>query len=406
MWLLYPVEPSSNAGAALSYAEQYARSIPGGREKSIFFISSNNSESLVNAASERLRPAGIKITFIQVPNRMTTSRDAGRVSTDSSRSTTTETRVVNNQPVTGPGNTTNSTTPPGTQETSGTDAENPGGSDAPAVTNENSTGSNENGTGTNGQNNGITDGDPWQGSPPYSPPGTNTETGSFGLAGLSLNSLPQPLLIGAGFLLLLIVAFIIIMMARNLHSSPNKVMASANSTDDTAAKNAELLNSFANRQAESALQGSQHHYHHHVRDDSNQFLTNPPMLNLFVEEQNTAIGRRNVHALKKGSTFTVGGGKSDYLIFLVPLPNRLGKLYFDGTNCTFTPLKPRYFPDLGSTPVTECIGKAIRILSDKNYEIFFHFERYKDPLIVLNQLLHSISVPEAPLLQPVQAPQL
>jgi hypothetical protein len=180
-------------------------------------------------------------------------------------------------------------------------------------------------------------------------------------------------------------------------------MASANSTDDTAAKNAELLNSFANRQSEAALHGPQRRYHH-VRDDLNQFLTNPPMLNLFVEEQNTAIGRRNVHALKKGSTFTVGGGKSDYLIFLVPLPSRLGKLYFDGNNCTFTPLKPRYFPDLGSTPVKECIGKAIRILSDKNYEVFFHFERYKDPLILLNQLLHSISVPEAPALsvQPLQ----
>jgi hypothetical protein len=123
------------------------------------------------------------------------------------------------------------------------------------------------------------------------------------------------------------------------------------------------------------------------------------MLSLFVEEQNTAIGRRNVHALKKGGSFSVGGGKSDFLIFLVPVPSRLGQLHFDGNNCTFTPLKPRYFPDLGSTPVHECIGKAIRVLSDKNYEIFFHFERYKDPLIVLNQLLHSISVPEAPVLQ-------
>jgi hypothetical protein len=170
-------------------------------------------------------------------------------------------------------------------------------------------------------------------------------------------------------------------------------MASVSSNDDTAVKNAELLNTFASRQAEAALR-SQRRYHH-FRDD-NQFLTNPPMLSIFVEEQNAAIGRRNVHALKKGSTYSVGGGNADFLIFLVHLPGRLGQLYFDGNNCTFTPLKPKYFPDIGSTPVRECIGKPIRILSDKNYEIFFHFERYKDPLIVLNQLLHSISVPEAP----------
>jgi hypothetical protein len=118
------------------------------------------------------------------------------------------------------------------------------------------------------------------------------------------------------------------------------------------------------------------------------------MLNLFVEDQNTAIGRRNVHTLKQGSRFTVGGGKSDFLVFLVPIPSNVGELRFDGTNCTFIPLKPRYFPDIGSQQVSECIGKPIRILSDKNYEVFFHFERYKDPLIALNQLLHSINVPE------------
>ena len=120
------------------------------------------------------------------------------------------------------------------------------------------------------------------------------------------------------------------------------------------------------------------------------------MLNIFVEEQNTAIGRRNIHALKRGSNYSVGGGNSDFLIFLVPFPANIGQLHFDGTNCTFTPLKSEYFPDINSTPVSECIGKTIRILSKKNYEVFFHFEPYKDPLIEMNKMLHSINVPEPP----------
>jgi hypothetical protein len=124
------------------------------------------------------------------------------------------------------------------------------------------------------------------------------------------------------------------------------------------------------------------------------------MLNIFVEEQNTAIGRRNIHALKKGASYSVGGGNSDFLIFLVSFPAGLGRLSFDGTNCTFTPLKSDYFPDIGSTAVTECIGKPIRILSKKNYEVFFHFEPYHDPLIEMNQLLNSIKVPEPPLTLP------
>ncbi|MDR2144254.1 MAG: hypothetical protein LBP29_07790 [Treponema sp.] len=193
--------------------------------------------------------------------------------------------------------------------------------------------------------------------------------------------------------MLLVVGFIIIMMLRNLNFSPNRVMASATAIDNngSAARNAELLNSFAST-TKAASRSSPHGRYH--RDDQNQSLSDPSMLNLFVEDQNTAIGRRNVHTLKTGSSFTVGGGNSDFLIFLVPMPPRIGELRFDGTNCTFIPLKNKYFPDIGSRQVPECIGKTIRVLSDKNYELFFHFERYKDPLIALNQLLHSINVPE------------
>jgi len=117
------------------------------------------------------------------------------------------------------------------------------------------------------------------------------------------------------------------------------------------------------------------------------------MLNLFVQDQNTAIGRRNIHAVKPGYTFSVGGGKSDFLIFLVPTPHRIADVQFDGRNCTFIPRLPQYFPDIGSQSVPTCIGKTIRVVSDKNYELQIRMERYQDPLIALNKMLHSISVP-------------
>jgi hypothetical protein len=65
-------------------------------------------------------------------------------------------------------------------------------------------------------------------------------------------------------------------------------------------------------------------------------------------------------------------------------------------NCTFYPKRPEFFPDAGSQPVTDCIGKTIRILSEKGYELFIRIERYEDPLIALNQLLTSIVVPKMP----------
>jgi hypothetical protein len=121
-------------------------------------------------------------------------------------------------------------------------------------------------------------------------------------------------------------------------------------------------------------------------------LKSVPMISLFVEDQNTNIGRRNIHTLKAGNRYTVGGGKSDFLIFLVPLPPCIGEIHFDGEQCTFVPKKSRYFPDIGSEAVPNCIGKTIRVLSDNHYQLSFRMERYEDPLKALNRLLNSVNV--------------
>jgi hypothetical protein len=117
------------------------------------------------------------------------------------------------------------------------------------------------------------------------------------------------------------------------------------------------------------------------------------MLSLFVEDQTTSIGKRNIHTVKPGYTFTIGGGKSDFLIFLVSIPPRIAEIRFNGRNCTFFPRKPQFFPDLGSREVPNCIGKTIRVISEKDYELNIRIERYEDPLIALNRLLHSVNLP-------------
>ncbi|MDR2071836.1 MAG: VWA domain-containing protein [Spirochaetaceae bacterium] len=430
IWLLYPLETTSSPEAALQFAEQYIRTLPAGRPKTVFLISGKDSGGVVNATAGRFRSSGTDLFFLRVAdNRVVDPRGAG---------TAGETGTGYESGAAG-GNRTagepaalprTASASPGNRDTVAVNERGTGTGAAGESAVAGRTGAASSGessvSGTGSGQNGAEPGDPetagegaglgeeGRGSgnaagliTPGNTAGTGknpgTETGDAENAGrnpaegigLFINSLSLPFLITAGLLLLLVLAFIIIMIARKLQSSPNKVIAAASSTDDTAARNAELLNKFASQQAEASLKGP-HRRYHHLRDDSSQFLTNPPMLTIFVEEQNTAIGRRNVHALKKGNTYTVGGGNSDFLIFLVSIPPRIGRLYFDGNNCTFTPLKPRYFPDIGSNPVHECLGKTIRILSDRNYEIFFHFEQYKDPLIVLNQLLHSISVPSAP----------
>jgi hypothetical protein len=125
------------------------------------------------------------------------------------------------------------------------------------------------------------------------------------------------------------------------------------------------------------------------RRDLKTRLDANPMVYLEVDDQNRNIGRRNTHSLKAGSTYTVGGGKSDFLIFLVPLPHSIGILKFDGKKCTFVPQKPRYFPEISAEPVPDCIEKTIRVISDSGYKLSFRFRQYEDPLLVLNRTMNS-----------------
>jgi hypothetical protein len=116
-------------------------------------------------------------------------------------------------------------------------------------------------------------------------------------------------------------------------------------------------------------------------------LSTNPMIYLEVDDQNRNIGRRNTHSLKEGAVYTVGGKKSDFLIFLVPLPASIGILEFDGKKCTFVPKKFRYFPEI-SGAVPDCIEKTIKVISDSGYELSFRFRQYEDPLAGLNRVMN------------------
>ncbi|MDR2798657.1 MAG: hypothetical protein LBB80_09970 [Treponema sp.] len=119
----------------------------------------------------------------------------------------------------------------------------------------------------------------------------------------------------------------------------------------------------------------------------------PPMISLFVKDQSTTLDRRNLHILKAGHSLSLGGGKSDFLIFLVPVPPHIARVYFDGTYYYFIPQKNQFFPDIGSKVIQDCIGKTIRIISEKNYELHIRIERREDPWYALSRLLTSITLP-------------
>ena len=208
-----------------------------------------------------------------------------------------------------------------------------------------------------------------------------------------------PLIIGIILGILLLLGLILLLSSRRLGSSPNRAMAQAASprsasptprSEERFADHSKDLNSYA--AAGSIRRSTPYENKKYAAPVINP--TGPLLLNLHVEDQNTAIGKRNIHSLKSGYGFSVGGGKSDdFLIFLVPIPAGIGEIRRDGSTLTFTPRKAKYFPDIGSTPVRDCINKTIRIVSDKNYEMRFRFEMYEDPLIALNRVLMQVKVP-------------
>jgi hypothetical protein len=231
--------------------------------------------------------------------------------------------------------------------------------------------------------------------PPVQPPALPSPRPAAPVRQYNQNDLPVPLIIALALLGLAALGLIIFLVTRRLQGTPKRVMARAAARPEPEEASAE--GRFTDHSATLASYAAAQRrrtgpYTHRDKPQSVEY-EGPLMLNLFVEDQSTLIGKRNIHAIKSGYTFTVGGGRSDFLIFLVPIPPHIGEVRCDGNRCTFIPRKAQYFPDIGSQQVPDCIGKTIRIISDKNYELHFRMERYEDPLKALNRLLHSVQVP-------------
>jgi len=217
------------------------------------------------------------------------------------------------------------------------------------------------------------------------------------------SSLSLPLIIVFIIIAIIVLGLIIFFAMRKLGSSPSRVMAQAASSESkpkTKSKEEKFVDHSKDLATYAALKPKQRVTPYSNRPVKKEIIrpavinpNAPLLLNLFVEDQNTAIGKRNIHSLKSGYSLSVGGGKSDFLIFLVPIPSNIGAIHRNGSQCTFIPRKPRYFPDIGSNEVRDCINKTIRIISDKNYEMRFRFEMYEDPLASLNKILHSVKLP-------------
>ncbi|MCL2380018.1 MAG: VWA domain-containing protein [Treponema sp.] len=418
--LMSPLGGQANIGPALNFAEMYVAALPGNRPRRIILISDGSApgtDSLVAAASGRLSNVGTDLQFIRVPV-IGAGPPSGRPLVGVqppgvAPPVAVPPPVVAQPPVAVPPVTAPppgvqppvAAQPPGVQPPvtapppgiQPPDVQPPAVAPPPGVQ-----------PPVVAQPPGVQP--PVTAPPPgvqppvgVQPPGIQppvTQPPAAAGDGLFIGGIPLPLIIALGILLLGILGLIAFLALRNLHSSPNRTVARAIRPSPAQGRDASSVDRFAEARSARTTGSPLHSPPPARRVGPKDKIYTPPeedtgpmMLNLFVEDQNTAIGRRNIHTAKAGQSFSIGGGKSDFLVFLVPIPSNIADIQVGNRNCTFIPRKPQYFPDIGSQSVPDCIGKTIRVISDKNYELFLRVERYEDPLKALNKLLNSISVP-------------
>jgi hypothetical protein len=448
MLIQYPIETGNDPASALSFAENYITTLPA-RPKKIVMVGTggSNTNSAVSAAKQRLNARNVTLDFVQVTagqpiaNVPTSGRPADRRTTTGASAQSggggsgTGTAVagggaasggtasgggaggVSQTQQGGSGSTStrlDSSSSSGTGSTAGGGAGGTTGSGFGAADDFSSSstgttsqaGGGATGTTGAGGGTGTTDGTGGSGTDDWS-----TSTGGYSDGGgsqvgqLKTEKEPfdfsssLPMIIGIIIGILLLLALIIFLASRKLGSSPNRVMAAVSTyKEDDDVPRVDHSNDLANYAASQSRQRSTPYADR--PPPSSAYVkpvtinpTGPLLLDLFVEDQNRAIGKRNIHSLKSGYSLSVGGAKGDgFYIFLVPIPGNIGEVRRNGSSLTFTPRKPKYFPD-GAHEVRDCLNKTIRIVSDKGYELRFRFEMWEDPLIALNRLLNSVKVP-------------
>lgn len=118
--------------------------------------------------------------------------------------------------------------------------------------------------------------------------------------------------------------------------------------------------------------------------------TLPPQIEMRVSLQNSHVGFRNVHRIASGSSRSVGGGFSSYLVFLVSVPRGIAEIRNENGGFTFVPLRAEFFPRLPG-PLPDCLEKDIPFTTSRGVELTLRFRGWVSPLEEINRLMRSVA---------------
>jgi hypothetical protein len=113
------------------------------------------------------------------------------------------------------------------------------------------------------------------------------------------------------------------------------------------------------------------------------------LVEMVVLQQNSKIGLRNVHRIRPGTSRSVGGGRSSFLIYFVPMPRAIARISFDGRRHVFRVRRREFFPGL-ETEISDCLYRHIPVVSARGFAFGIYFRPYRSPLAEINRLMRSI----------------
>ena len=108
-----------------------------------------------------------------------------------------------------------------------------------------------------------------------------------------------------------------------------------------------------------------------------------------VIDQNPYIGTRNIHEVPRGRSRSVGGDGSTFLIYYLPMPQRIADIRNDGRQYVFIPRKPQYFATLDK-PLPDCLNREIVALTKRGQRVRLVFQEYVSQLETINNLMRSV----------------
>ncbi|MAG14175.1 MAG: hypothetical protein CMN78_06225 [Spirochaetales bacterium] len=119
-----------------------------------------------------------------------------------------------------------------------------------------------------------------------------------------------------------------------------------------------------------------------------------PAIEMRVEGQNPHIGMRNIHVIRDGTTRTIGGGMSNFLIYLYQLPGHVGEIKRSGDIYSYMPVKLQFCRN--PERLENCLDNDIVLISDGGRQIIIRFSRYISELEKVNRIMHLTDRPGVP----------